>query len=72
MTQCKQRKYEFQGLKSRRVEGGFDGGLISSDAGALLLRELCEREGYFKKLSSCFRDYRRADLIEHQLEVWIL
>ena len=32
-------------------------------------RRLSRREGYFKKLSSCFCDYRRADLIEHQLEV---
>jgi len=68
MTQCNASKYKFQGLKNRQVEGTFDGGLISSDSGALLLRELCEKEGYFKKLCKCFEDHRRQDLIEHNLE----
>ena len=68
MTQCKPRKYEFQGIKGRAVEGAFDGGTITSDGGALLLRELCEREGYFKKFADCFIDYRNPELIEHQLE----
>ena len=52
------------------VDGGaFDGGMITSDAGAVLLRELCEQKGYFTNLAACFYDYRRPELIEHSLEV---
>ena len=41
MTECRQEKIEFQGLKGLRVEGKFDGGNISTDGGALLIKELC-------------------------------
>jgi len=68
MTQCNPRKYEFQGIKGRLVEGGFDGGRISSDGGALLLRELIEQRGYIRSFAKCFEDYRREELIEHTLE----
>ena len=33
-------QFEFQGLGSRRVVAQFDGGTLTSDAGALLLRDL--------------------------------
>ena len=39
-TECKEKSYEFQPLGSRAVVAGFDGGRITSDGGALLLREL--------------------------------
>jgi len=72
MTHCNPNKYSFQELKSRqkkrKVEACFDGGQITSDAGALLLRELCEERGFFKSLANCFNDYRNPDLIEHSLE----
>jgi len=68
MTQCNVGKYEFQGIKSRRVEGGFDGGMISSEGGALLLRELIESKGYVNDFAKCFEDYRNPGLVEHSLE----
>ena len=40
MTQCTQSGFEFEAHFSRQVVAGFDGGTISSDAGALLLRQV--------------------------------
>jgi hypothetical protein len=48
--------------------GRFDGGTISSDAGALLLRE-CERvTGIVRQFARCFTDHRDPEQIEHTAE----
>jgi len=49
------------------VQAAFDGGHISSDGGALLLREVDRRFGITKRLAQCFTDYRRDDLVEHSV-----
>ena len=46
----------------------FDGGTLSSDAGALLLRDVEERTGLLAKASRCFTDYRDPRRIEHSVE----
>jgi hypothetical protein len=47
MTECTQSSFEFQAHFSREVVARFDGGTMTSDAGAVLLREtdrrLCAR-----------------------------
>jgi hypothetical protein len=45
----------------------FDGGDITSDGGALLLKQLEQRTGIVRRFAACFQDYRRPDLIEHPL-----
>ncbi|MBI1850288.1 MAG: IS1380 family transposase [Planctomycetes bacterium] len=67
-TQCSQSGFSFQELGSREVVGQFDGGTITSDAGALLLREVEQRTGILAAFSRCFRDHRSALLREHALE----
>jgi hypothetical protein len=47
------------------VTGQFDGGAISTDAGGLLLREVEKRTGVIARFAACFRDYRRAEQVEH-------
>jgi len=64
-TECSPNKIEFQGLGKRRVAGRFDGGTITSDAGALLLREVEERYGIIGRFAECFTDWRDEELIEH-------
>ncbi len=39
MTECNQSSFGFASHFSRQVTAGFDGGTITSDGGALLLRE---------------------------------
>jgi len=66
-TQCTQEQLEFQGVGTRRIQGAFDGGHISSDGGALLLREVDARFGITERLALCFTDHRVQDLIEHSV-----
>ena len=45
----------------------FDGGTISSDGGAVLLRQLEQRTGIVRKFADCFRDYRQPAQVEHSV-----
>ena len=45
----------------------FDGGAITSDAGALLLGATDRAIGMMHRFAACFHDERRADLIEHEV-----
>jgi hypothetical protein len=64
-TQCITEQMEFQQLGRRSVIGRFDGGIISSDGGGVLLREVDRRTGISERLARCFRDYRKQARIEH-------
>ncbi len=68
MTECKQEVLKFQDIKGKRVEAQFDGGMVSTEAGALIVRELCERRGIFERFTSCFTDRRNPVLITHNLQ----
>ncbi|PIE51491.1 hypothetical protein CSA37_10810 [Candidatus Fermentibacteria bacterium] len=48
--------------------GKFDGGYVSTDGGALLLREVEARTGVISELADCFQDHRNPALIEHTVE----
>jgi hypothetical protein len=47
--------------------GSFDGGAITSDAGALLLGATARMIGLVERFAGCFHDYRRPELIEHRV-----
>ena len=57
--------FEFAPVAGRRVEAAFDGGAITSDAGALLLGATDRAIGLVSRFAACFADARRLDLIEH-------
>jgi hypothetical protein len=67
MTECIPGSFAFQALGTRDVFAAFDGGRISSDAGALLLREVNSKFGFLESFAKCFTDHRDAELIEHPL-----
>lgn len=67
MTQCTQDSFEFESHYSRRVVASFDGGAITSDGGALLLRQTNRRIGLLERLTRCFHDFRSPDRIEHSV-----
>ncbi len=64
-TQCTPVQMEFQGLGRRKVEAAFDGGHVSSDGGALLLREVDLRLDICRRFAQCFTDHRNAVFVEH-------
>ncbi len=65
MTECSQESFSFSTHFSRRVEAGFTAGQVSSDGGALLLREVDGKINLLVRLTCCFRDGRNQDQVEH-------
>lgn len=57
----------FQDLASRKVVVDFDGGNITSDGGALLLREVEAKLGLAESVARCFTDHRDPGRVEHSL-----
>jgi len=64
-TECNPDRIVFQPLGGREVVGAFDGGKITSDAGAMLLREVEQKTGIIRQFAACFTDHRNPELIEH-------
>jgi hypothetical protein len=50
------------------VKAEFTADHVSSDGGALLLRQVDGKIGLVRRLASCFADGRKAEQIEHRLE----
>lgn len=67
MTECSQSEFEFKGHFSRRVGAAFDGGTMTSDGGALLLREVDRRLNLLPRLAECFLDRRKPALVTHSV-----
>lgn len=68
MTQCHSSSFVFHPLGARDVVAAFDAGKVTSDAGAILLRELEVRFGFLAQFSQCFKDYRDPERIEHSVQ----
>jgi hypothetical protein len=66
-TECSADLFGFAPVEGRAVVAGFDGGPITSDAGALLLRATDQAIAMMDRFAACFRDVRRPDLIEHEV-----
>ena len=66
-TECSAEYFDFGAVEGRAVEAAFDGGLVSSDAGALLLGATDRAIGLIDRFAACFHDERREDLIEHEV-----
>src|SRR3977135_2514208 len=67
MTECNQSSFGFEACGSRQIVARFDGGTISSDGGAFLLRQTDKRLNLLPRLAACFLDGRNQDLIEHSV-----
>ena len=64
-TECSADLFEFARVEGRRWWPAFDGGTITSDAGALLLGATDRAIGLVERFAGCFRDAGRPELIEH-------
>ena len=67
-TLCIQNVLTLAPCGRRRVEAAFDGGLSTSDAGVVLLREAARRRSFFARVATCFSDFRSQPHVEHTLE----
>ena len=71
MTECNQTSFRFASHFSRKVQADFAGGQISSDGGALLLRETERRVDVMGRFTACFRDQRNPSYITHAVREMI-
>jgi hypothetical protein len=67
MTECNQSSLGFEALGSRKIVARFDGGTISSDGGAFLLRQTDRRLNLLPRLAECFLDGRNPNMVDHPI-----
>ena len=65
-TDCSTNLFGFTEVEGREV-AAFDGGAITSDAGALLLGAADRAIGLINRFAACFYDARCPELTEHQV-----
>lgn len=68
MTECTQSRLPFAHHGRREVVAEFSGGTMTSDSGALLLRETDRRMKLLARFSQCFLDGRNQALVQHPVE----
>src|SRR2546430_12625932 len=66
-TECSPDLFGFAPVEGREVVAAFDGGAITSDAGALLLGATDRAIRMMDRFGACFDDVRRQHLIEHEV-----
>src|SRR5436309_1399601 len=66
-TECIPDIFGFEAVEGRQVVAAFDGGAITSDAGALLLGATDRAIGMVDRLASCFADRRSQAHVEHSV-----
>jgi hypothetical protein len=66
-TECNPGLFELAPVDGRQVVAAFDGGAITSDAGALLLGEADRAIRLTERFAACFGDTRAVELVEHQV-----
>jgi hypothetical protein len=66
MTDCNTNPLPFSSLGSRKIQGDFNGGSLTSDAGALLLREVNKHLGLIDAINNCIPDPRNPFYTVHQ------
>ena len=71
MTECSGKPLVFSSLFRRRVEADFDGGHLTSDGGALLVREVDRRLGLIRRLAACLSDPRDPRYVTHAIETML-
>ena len=70
-TQCNAEQLQFSCVERRQVVAAFDGGMVSSNAGAVLLGRADEAIGLVDRLAHCFVDERDPSLIEHTVRTLV-
>ena len=64
-TKCSADLFGFAPVEGRAVVAAFDGGRMTSEAGAMLLGTTDGQLRLIERFAGCFVDHRAADLVEH-------
>ena len=71
-TECNPTLLDFAPVEGRHVVAAFDGGAITSDAGALLLGDTDRAIRLTERFAACFTDVRMPELVEHGVGTMVL
>ena len=71
LTECIPDLFGFAPVEGRKVVAAFDGGKMTSDAGALLLSATDRAIDLVGRFAGCFADHRAAELIEHEVRTLV-
>ena len=70
-TQCSRDLFGYEAVEGRRVVAAFDGGELTSDAGALLLGATDRAIGLVARFAACFADGRAQPQVEHSIATMV-
>ncbi len=70
-TECTPKLLDFEAVERRSVVACFDGGNITSNAGALLLGQVDRGLGLVRRFAACFIDRRDPRYVEHQVDTLV-
>ena len=70
-TQCSRDLFGYEMVEGRQVVASFDGGAVTSDAGALLLGATDRVIGLMARFAACFDDRRVQDQVEHSVTAMV-
>jgi len=71
LTECIPDLFGFAPVEGRKVVAAFDGGKMTSDAGAMLLSATDRAIDLVGRFAGCFADHRAAELIEHEVRTLV-
>ena len=71
-AECNPSLFDFAPVAGHAVVAAFDGGAITSDAGALLLGATDRAIRLIERFASCFADQRAPELVEHAVDRLLL
>jgi hypothetical protein len=71
-TECSRDLFGYEVVEGRQVMAAFDGGEVTSNAGALLLGAANRAIGLVRRLAGCFTDGRAPELVEHTVETMLM
>jgi Transposase DDE domain group 1 len=71
-TECSADLFGFAPVEGRQVVAGFDGGTITTDAGALLLGATDGAIRLTERFAACFTDRRAPELVEHSVRTLVM
>jgi len=66
-TECSADLFGFTPVEGRKVVAAFDGGQMTSEAGAMRLGATDQHIRLIERFAGCFTDYRDAALVEHRV-----
>lgn len=71
MTECTRKLLAFSSLSRKKILADFNGGHLTSDGGALLLREANRRLGLIRALAGCISDPRDPAPTVHEVQTML-